>query len=404
MIQRVAIVGSGPSAFYLAKELIKNPLIRVCLLEKRYVPFGLVRFGVAPDHPEVKNVISKFNTVALSPQVEWVGNVCVGDKPGNATIRQLNDSFDAVVLSVGSATDKSLGIPGEDSKNVLSGREFVGWYNGDPDITIQPDLLSGDTAIIVGQGNVALDCARILLSRPEDLAQTDISSRALSVLERSNLKHVHIMGRRNILQASFTSKEVREMMALPDVAFVPDPCMIPQIEQAAEYLSKNRAKKRLMDIFKKGSTALVRTATKTCHMDFLSSPVQFLAKDGILKGAEIGRNVLKGDPAIPQKMTCHSTGLTRALPCSMVIKCIGYQNEMMPMVPFKDGVIPNIKGRVVDEEKNVIRNMYVSGWIKTGPIGELAATLYDSFETARSMEEDLAAGLWEGSKPGNLRT
>jgi adrenodoxin-NADP+ reductase len=320
--------------------LIKNQGIQVTLFERRLVPFGLVRYGVAPDHSDVKNAISKFEMISKHPQVQFVGGCYVGQ---DISVKELQKNYDAVVLSQGSILDRQLGIPNEDLiKNVFSARNFVGWYNGDPEIDILPDLESNDTAVIIGQGNVALDCARILLAPIDHLAKTDISERALELLRKSRIKHVHVVGRRGPLEAAFTSKEVRELMALPDVGFHTDSIMKTEIANNSEMIAKNRAKKRLTDILLKGSKNT--TFSKTWNLTFLKSPMKFrVDSDWNIQGIELEKNRLENGRAI-------GTGETEILNCGLLIKSVGYLNQAIPGVPFdeKKHVIPNMGGKVID--------------------------------------------------------
>jgi adrenodoxin-NADP+ reductase len=366
------------------------------------VPFGLVRYGVAPDHSDVKvdysneNAITKFETISKNPNVSFVGGCDVGR---DISVEELRKCFHAIVFAQGSVDERGLGIPKEDNvKNVFSARNFVGWYNGDPEVNIFPDLESSDTAVVIGQGNVALDCARILLSPIDQLSKTDISQRALELLSRSRIRHVHVVGRRGPLQAAFTSKEVRELMALPNVDFKPDEFMISEIEQHTEILSKNRAKKRLMDILLKGTKNT--DCTKSWQLKFLRSPKGFLIdNDGKIAGIRLEKNRLENERAI-------GTGNEDFLPCGLLIKSIGYLNQKLVGLPFdtKSNIVPNNAGRVLNEVSLINKNqehilgLYCSGWIKTGPIGVLASTMYSAHETARHILDDLP--MLSGEKPG----
>jgi adrenodoxin-NADP+ reductase len=276
---------------------------------------------------------------------------------------------------------------------VFKGRDFVGWYNGDPDLSkLQPDL-SGDTAVIIGQGNVALDCARILLSPISALQTTDISTHALETLKTSKIRNVHIIGRRGVLQASFTSKEIREMMNLPDVSFSHDDSMVSAIQTSSDYLSNNRVKMRLMDLLAKNSSK-VSSALKMWSLGFLSSPTRILSEKKKMVALELERNVLeekvKGNP---ESASVVPTGEKFVLKASLLIKCIGYLNSPIANAPFDTGkgIIPNKLGRVLNSDQNPVEGLYVTGWIKTGPVGVLTSTLFDANETASSIIQDLKA-------------
>lgn len=250
----MAVIGSGPAGFYTAYRVMSRVQgAKVDMYEALPVPYGLVRFGVAPDHPEVKNCQEKFEEVASSPDFTFIGNASVGhtnSHTGGSTIPLpvLLRNYDAVVFSYGASKDKTLGLEGENLKGVYSAREFVGWYNGLPDFAnLEPDLTQGEDAVLIGQGNVALDVARMLLEDVNTLRKTDITTHAVETLSKSRIKRVHIVGRRGPMQAAFTIKEIRELMKLPDIGFHPiDTSLIPQ-----DLKSLPRAPKRLMEILLK---------------------------------------------------------------------------------------------------------------------------------------------------------
>ena len=373
----------------------------------------------------VKNATSKFE--AIAKDIGYVGNAAVGN--GNASflkVEELQKAFDAVVFCTGSGSDKKLNIPGEDvaGNNVWSGKDFVGWYNGDPDCaSLEPNLLSGDTAVIVGQGNVALDCARLLLSPIKDnLEKTDIAEHALKALRKKSIKHVYIVGRMGALQASFTSKEIRELMSLPNTLFRHDSSMIPEIEKNATWLSKNRPKNRLMTMLAKESA--LQNSQKSSENDarpilpqswnlrFLSTPTAIkTGSKGEITCVELEENELISAPNSspnPLEAKVKGTGRRSLLPCSLLIKCIGYNNvPISSSIPFDEklNIVPNFQGRVISTSiprsshgslshahempHTLMPGLYVAGWIKTGPVGVLTSTLFDATETVRSIVEDL---------------
>ena len=222
------------------------------------------------------------------------------------------------------------------------------------------------------------------------MEKTDIAYYALEKLKSSQIKKVHVIGRRGVLQASFTAKEIREIVALPDVQFVTDNSLVNQIGCAPDFLAKNRSKKRVMDILKTNANLPKPHATKSFILEFLKSPTKILANHETKKitGLELQINRLEGNASDPTTVRCVGTEKTTTIDCDLLVKCIGFQNEPFPEVPFENGVFPNVEGRVYDG-RNILPKLYVSGWIKTGPIGVLAATLYDAHETARSIEQDL---------------
>ncbi|XP_039766951.1 NADPH:adrenodoxin oxidoreductase, mitochondrial isoform X2 [Ornithorhynchus anatinus] len=395
---QVCIVGSGPAGFYTAQHLLKA---QVDIFEKLPVPFGLVRFGVAPDHPEVKNVINTFTQTARSARCAFRGNVAVGR---DVTVSELQEAYHAVVLSYGAEDHRALGIPGEELPGVLSARAFVGWYNGLPENQELAPNLNCDTAVVLGQGNVALDVARILLTPPELLEKTDITARALGALKQSRVKTVWIVGRRGPLQAAFTIKELREMMNLSGTRTVLDPGDFVGLQEAIK--AAPRPRKRLSELLLRaalepiGAEAVARpsTAPRAWGFRFLRSPVEVLASpDGVrAAGVRLAVTRLEGSGETARAVP---TGATEDLPCGLVLSSVGYKSRPIdPSVPFdpERGVIPNSEGRVERAP-----GLYCSGWVKRGPTGVIATTMSDSFLTGQALLHDLQAGLLpSGSRPG----
>ncbi|KAK4238634.1 hypothetical protein C8A03DRAFT_14920 [Achaetomium macrosporum] len=407
---RLAIIGSGPAGFYTAyRAMSKIQNAKVDMYEALPVPYGLVRFGVAPDHPEVKSCQEKFDEVASSPNFTFIGNVSVGtktDHPDGGTIplASILRHYNAVVFSYGAAKDRHLGIPGETLQGVYSAREFVGWYNGLPEhADLAPDLTQGEEAVIIGQGNVALDIARMLLEDVDVLRKSDIAEHAIEMLSRSKIKSVHIVGRRGPMQAAFTIKEIRELMRLPSVAFHPiDASLIPD-----DVKSLPRAPRRLMDILLKGSPTPISSpsAKKSWSLDFLLAPTEFLpsaTNRSRLASTQFERTSLSS--AFDPKAYALPTGATVQLPSSVAFRSIGYQSEPLPEfaslgVPFNErwGVISNDgRGRVQHEERTrgaamemgTFPGLYCAGWVKRGPTGVIASTMEDAFATADAIAED----------------
>ncbi|KAJ6125748.1 Adrenodoxin-NADP+ reductase [Penicillium sp. IBT 18751x] len=415
---RVAIVGSGPAGFYAAARLLrKQQDAMVDMYEKLPVPFGLARYGVAPDHPEVKNCEETFTEVATSPRFNFVGNIDLGN---DLPLTALKPHYDAILFAYGASKDKELGIPGEKAlQSVYSARAFVGWYNGLPEHRdLQPDLSSGEDAVIVGQGNVALDVARILLTDVDALRSTDIADYALEALSKSRIKRVRVVGRRGPLQASFTIKEIRELLQLPSVAFDPIPNDVFPPEHVVNALP--RAQKRLMQLLGKGSSNSSHESTKSWSLDFLLSP-HSLHWSPIhphhLTHAKFSRNELDAaDPFNPSskvtpKYLSNGEPAMVNLPASVFFRSVGYKSLPLPGledigIRFDDqrGVIPNDGfGRVrspssAGEQQKLpdgsmithLPGLYCAGWVKRGPTGVIASTMTDAFTTADSIIQDLA--------------
>ncbi|KAI9024479.1 hypothetical protein CLU79DRAFT_791051 [Phycomyces nitens] len=391
---RIAVVGSGPAGFYTSHRLLREwPNTKIDMYDSLPVPHGLVRFGVAPDHPEVKNVMVTFDKVAEDPRFRFLGNVTIGKTQGGLTVDELKSQYDAVLFSYGASKDRELGIPNEDVWGSESASAFVGWYNGLPayrDLALP--LQDTDTAVVVGQGNVALDVARILLSPIDVLRKTDITEYALEALSKSRIKHVHVVGRRGPIQAAFTSKELREQMALPNVAFKADYEYIKtEIAEAQAILAKNRPLKRLMGILEKGSPT--QNAEKSWSLEFLKSPKEILANEDrtAIKGIEYELNRLEGPVGQAQKAV--GTGIFQRQECGMVLRSIGYKSVAIEGIPFdaRQGRVPNRYGKVLEGEAEV-PGLYTAGWLKRGPTGVIVSTMQDAYETADTIVDDLKNG------------
>lgn len=393
----VAIIGSGPAGFYTAQKLMREiDGTVVDMYEQLPVSFGLVRFGVAPDHPEVKNCQDTFSEVAESPNYTFIGNVNLGhDLP----LPVLAKHYDAIVFAYGASRDRELGLDGEDKPHIYSARAFVGWYNGLPEYRdLKPDLSAGETAIVVGHGNVALDVTRILLEDINVLKKTDIMSHALEALSKSTIKHIHVVGRRGPLQAAFTIKEVRELMQSPDVNFTPiDPSLLP-----ADLTALPRPKRRLLELLKQGSP-LKPTASKSWSLDFLLSPTSLEydpTHPSSLTGLTFTLNTLT-DPSSPSSAVT-PTSKNVSLPASTLFRSIGYKASPLPGMAdigakfnHQTGTIGHDgSGRIPRADEmgcNGLR-LYTSGWAKRGPTGVIASTMTDAFETAEAIVSDWRAG------------
>ncbi|XP_056405715.1 NADPH:adrenodoxin oxidoreductase, mitochondrial [Hyla sarda] len=397
---QICIVGSGPAGFYTAQHLLKhNKHAVVDIYEKLPVPFGLVRFGVAPDHPEVKNVINTFTQTAHSDRCNFLGNVTVGR---DVTVEELQEAYHAVVLSYGAEDKRELGIPGEKLQGVYSARDFVGWYNGLPyNRYLSPDL-SSETAVILGQGNVALDIARMLLSPLELLKNTDVTQPALEALSQSRVKKVWLIGRRGPLQVAFTIKELREMINLPGTRPVNNPSDFKGLENISKDLPRPR--KRLTELLVKSTLEAPgeKEAARWAQSDrewglrFFRSPLAVLPSEDGRRAAGVRLSVTRlegsgeGAVAVP-------TGETEDISCGLILSSIGYRSVLIsPGVPFlpKQGIIPNSMGRV-----QRVPGLYCSGWVKRGPTGVITTTMTDSFDTAQALLEDIKSGALNASDP-----
>lgn len=357
-------------------------------------PFGLVRSGVAPDHQDTKNVINQFTALARDPRVTFFGNVRVGNS-GPVSLAELRSYYNAVVLAYGAESDRRLGLAGESrlDSGLYSAREFVWWYNGHPSASTLPiDLKSATSVAVCGLGNVALDCARVLLRPWGELSTTDAASHAINVLRESNVKQVHLIGRRGPAQAAFTPKELRELLNLPgiNVRILPDGCL--NLSPACqEEVSTNRVKRRIVEVMQK---SLVRpnqgddSTNRSLYIHFYRSPHELVCDNtGKLSGLQLERTMLSGNRAI-------GTGEFETLPIQMLLTSIGYKSLPMEGAPFdeKRGIIPNVHGQVVTEttETGLDPGLFVCGWIKRGPTGIIGTNLIDAEDTVEMMVKQKA--------------
>ncbi|XP_075227253.1 NADPH:adrenodoxin oxidoreductase, mitochondrial [Lycorma delicatula] len=384
VIPKVAIIGSGPAGFYAAQQLIKlNNEVVIDIYERLPVPFGLVRYGVAPDHPEVKNVINTFTKTAKHSRVNFIGNVKLGK---DVSLSTLKEAYHAVILAYGADKDKEFGIPGENKPNVISARRFVGWYNGLPeDNTLLPNL-NCEHVVVLGQGNVAVDVARILLTPVDILKKTDITQYALEALAQSRVKSVHLIGRRGPLQVAFTIKEFREMLRLPQVctSFKTD-----QMAGVKEIIPKLvRPRKRLTELMVDAALKQNKgNADKMFYPLFLRSPVSILGS-GDVTGVRLSVNTLEGSDF--EKQTAVTTEKYEDLHCGMVLRSIGYQSTKAdPDIPFDLKACKALPAP----------GIYSAGWLCTGPVGVILTTMSNAFEAGILVAKHIADKSIDVSQP-----
>lgn len=385
----VAIVGSGPSGFYAAEALIKSDIhVKVDILERLPSPYGLVRSGVAPDHQKLKQVIELYKKTAESPDFNLIANVNVGT---DISVNELAESHHAVIITSGAETDRKLDVPGEDLAGSYTATEFVGWYNGHPDYRDREFDLSHEVAVIIGQGNVAADVSRILSKTVDELKHTDIAQHALDVLAESKIREVHVIGRRGPAQAKFTPKELREFGELEDCnSIVREEDMILNSESELELQEKsNIGCKKVYDQFCEFSKREIDTKkSKNCYFRFLMGPKELLGH-GKLEKVILEKNQLSGEAF---KQSARGTGEIIELEAGILFRSIGYRGVPIEGIPFHEdwGTIPNEKGRVTDNENNIIPQIYTAGWIKRGPSGIIGTNRACSVETVKNLLEDIA--------------
>ncbi|MBN1869809.1 MAG: FAD-dependent oxidoreductase [Candidatus Omnitrophica bacterium] len=383
---RIAIIGSGPSGFYAAHPLLKSGLkVKVDMYDRLPAPYGLVRYGVAPDHAKIKNVTNVFKKIAELPGFSFLGNVNVGK---DISVEGLKRFYDAIIFTSGAETDRKLGIPGEDLKGSHTATEFVAWYNGHPDYRSRQFDLSGQVAVIIGQGNVAIDVCRILCKTVEELKNTDIAQHALDALAKSNIKEIHLIGRRGPVQAKFTAAEIREFGELTDCDPIVDPkdLEVSDVSQAELDNPKNAANLKNYKILQSYANRQPSGKPKKFVIHFLESPVE-LAGKGKLQKLILEKNKLVGEPG---KQTAQGTGIKTEMNCDILFRSVGYRGISIEGVPFHDkwGVFPNKDGRVTDGE-HVVPGFYTAGWIKRGPSGVVGTNKPDSEETVARLLEDV---------------
>lgn len=389
---RVAIVGAGPAAFYAAEELVRKPQVAVDMFDRLPTPYGLVRAGVAPDHAATKGVESTFAATSAKRNFRYFLNVEVGT---HISHDELTERYNAVIYAVGAPTDKRLGIPGEDLAGSVSATEFVAWYNGHPDFADRIFDLSSERAVVVGNGNVALDVARILVTDPDELAKTDIADHALAALRESNIREVVLLGRRGIAQAAYTNSEFLALGDVDGVDVIIDPADLtldPQSKAAqsdGELDSTIATKLRLAQEFAARPTV---EGNKRIVFRFLTSPTE-LSGDGRVEKLHAVRNVYTeaGD-----NVAIVSTDEGVDLDTGLVLRAIGYRGVPITDVPFDEVhcVVPNVEGRVqTSVDGDPVRGLYVTGWIKRGATGGIGRNRLCGQETAESVIADFVAGV-----------
>ncbi|CAH9097772.1 unnamed protein product [Cuscuta europaea] len=408
---QVCIVGSGPAGFYTADKILKaHERAEVNILDRLPTPFGLVQYGVAPDHPETKNVINQFSWILQDGRCSFFGNVSLGSL---ISLSELRDLYDVVVLCYGAEGDRDLGIPGEDFSGIYPAREFVWWYNGHPDCRyLAPDLKNTDTAVIVGQGNVALDMARMLLRPTAELAKTDIASHALAALEESSIRKVYVVGRRGPVQASFTAKELRETLGIKNLFIHIDRVDLHKTPADEDVLKNNRINRRVHELLSQAATPtslFPSPGQRELHFVFFRKPDRFLESDsrsGHVAGVHFERTTLRDVGSGKKIAVC--TGQFEDMRCGLVLKSIGNKSICVDGLPFdhKNGIVPNIRGRVLSDSTHlteVEKGLYVCGWLKRGATGIIGTNLYCAEETVTSICEDIKKGILpsdSSSKPG----
>ena len=390
---RVAIIGSGPAAFYAADSLLKRKglSVQVDMFDRLPTPYGLVRGGVAPDHQKIKSVVRIYERTAKKEGFRFFGNVEYGV---DISLEDLKAHYHQVCFCVGAQTDKRLNIPGIDLVNSHAATEFVAWYNGHPDYRHLQFDLSQERAAVIGVGNVAMDVARILCRSIAELEETDIADYALEDLKQSKVKEVYVLGRRGPAQAAFTNPEIREMGQLAETQpVVPrDEGELDPLSKAALDASRDRSTKKKVEIIQGYIDAPVSNKPRTMIFRFLVSPTELLANEaGEVNCMKLVKNELYATET--GTLRPRATDIVEEIPVGLVFRSIGYRGVPLPDVPFFDswGIVPNKRGHIAEEFESdeILPGMYVAGWIKRGPSGVIGTNKPDAVETVKLMLEDV---------------
>jgi ferredoxin--NADP+ reductase len=395
---QVAVIGSGPAGLYTAEALIKQAAavdpprpIRVDVIDRLPTPYGLVRYGVAPDHKSIKSIAEYLRNVLEHEGVSFIGGVHLGD---DITREDLLASYDAVVYATGAMRDRHLGIPGEDLAGSIAATDFVNWYCGHPDVDPAAFTLDAESVAVIGVGNVAVDVARILARNPEELRETDVSQPVLDALMASKVREVHMIGRRGPAQAKFTTKELRELGELAGVDVVVEPG---EVDLDAFDATGESARLASTDRHVRGNYTVIKdwadrsaaggAGTRRLTVRFWLKPVEILGATSV-EGLTLERTMLDATGKLV------GTGEQETLDVQMVLRSVGYQSVPLAGVPFDDraAVVPNEAGRVLGPDGQPLPREYVAGWLKRGPTGVIGTNKSDAAETVRSLLADLAGG------------
>ena len=379
-MRHFAVVGSGPAGFYTAEALEKayGDQARIDIIDRYPVPYGLIRFGVAPDHQSLKAVSKRYDKVAESAGVDFIGNVCIGR---DLSVSELLELYDSVILATGAPKDRRLGIPGEDLPGVVGSAEFVGWYNGHPDFADLNPPLDGTHAAVIGNGNVALDCARILSKNHHEFEGSDIVDHALQALDRSAIRTVTILGRRGPHQIAMTPKELGELGHLEAATPIIELADFPSVEADEQLEPGLRKSVSLL----RGFADLEADKAKRIVFDFFAKPIA-IEGDGKVERIVVERTVLD------ESGSARGTGETYQVPASLIVSAIGYSTVPIDDVPFDGGKFVNKTGRIQDR-------LFAVGWARRGPTGTIGTNRPDGYEVADQVFAALPPGS-SSDRPG----
>jgi ferredoxin--NADP+ reductase len=380
---RVAIFGAGPSGLFLADALLKahpGPL-SIDIIDRLAAPYGLVRYGVAPDHPKIKSVINTFQKTFEDERVRFLGNVAYGI---DLKLEDVRRHYDVAAYAVGAAVDRALGIPGESLPGNYSATEFVAWYSGHPDQHGRVFVLDQPAVAVIGAGNVAIDVARVLAKHVDELRPTDVPQPVIEAFEASRVRDIYLIGRRGPAQAKFTTPELRELGEIPNADVIVDPRQLELDEASAKTVASKAALQRNIEVLKDFARRKPEGRPRRIHLVFLASPVE-------VKGAGRVQELVLERNRLDERENAVGTGAYDTLRVGMIFRAVGYRGIPLPGLPFdsRAHVIANASGRVVDENGVRVTGQYVAGWIKRGPTGVIGTNKADAAETARAILEDL---------------
>jgi ferredoxin--NADP+ reductase len=380
---RVAIFGAGPSGLFLADALLKahpGPL-SIDIIDRLPAPYGLVRYGVAPDHPKIKSVINTFQKTFEDERVRFLGNVAFGI---DVTLEDVQRHYDVAAYAVGAAVDRSLGIPGEELTGNFSSTEFVAWYSGHPDQHGRKIALDAEAVAVIGVGNVAIDVTRILAKHVDELRPTDVPDEIIAAFEASRVRDIYLIGRRGPVQAKFTTPELRELGEIANADVIVDPKQLELDEASARTVAGKAALQRNIEVLRSFSQHKPEGRPRRIHLVFLASPVKIEGTDRV-EALVLERNRLD------EKENAIGTGVFDRISVGMVFRAVGYRGIPLPGLPFdtRAHVISNVGGRIVNSSGDRVPGQYVAGWIKRGPSGVIGTNKADAAETARAIVEDL---------------
>ncbi len=390
-VHRAVIVGAGPSGFYTADQLLKAGFA-VDLMDALPTPFGLVRSGVAPDHPNIKAVTRVYEKTAGHEHFRFFGGLRLGR---DVTREELRERYDVVVYAFGTADDNRLGIPGEDRPGSYPATRFVAWYNGHPDAAAEEFVLHAERAVVIGNGNVAIDVARMLVLHPDELAVTDTADHAIEALSRSEIREVVLLGRRGPAQAAFTNPELRELAELERAGVDVDLKELELDDASSAWLEEHAdaTSKRNVELLRAFAEEVPKDATHRITLRFLRSPIEIVGEgeDGHVTGVVVGKNRIAGDAG---SLHAEATGETELIECGLVLRAVGYRGRQIAGLPWEDrrGLIRNDGGRVTNADGEHESGEYAVGWIKRGPSGVIGTNKKDAADTVARIVEDREAG------------